>query len=74
MQQMANISTNAWRKTKDIENLLKKQISVNTSVINNFNNTIQKLQLDEVTFNKDVEHKKTFNNEHISSSKDSGLM
>lgn len=38
-----------------IENLLKNQISVTTSVIKSFNETIQKLQIDEETFNKDIE-------------------
>ncbi|XP_074031912.1 uncharacterized protein [Leptinotarsa decemlineata] len=37
-----------------IENLLKNQISVTTSVIKNFNSTIQKLQVDEETFNQDI--------------------
>lgn len=37
-----------------IENLLKNQISVTTSVIKNFNSTIQKLQVDEKTFNEDI--------------------
>ncbi|KAJ8977559.1 hypothetical protein NQ317_019134 [Molorchus minor] len=37
-----------------IENLLKNQISVTTSVIKNFNATIQKLQIDEQTFNNDI--------------------
>lgn len=37
-----------------LENLLKNQISVTTSVIQNFNLTIQKLQIDEETFNKDI--------------------
>lgn len=43
--------------TKDeyqIENLLKNQISVTTSVIKSFNSTIQKLQIDEETFNNDI--------------------
>lgn len=38
----------------EIERLMQKQISVTTSVIKNFNNTIQKLQIDEETFNKDI--------------------
>ena len=38
-----------------LENLIKNQISVTTSVIKNFNSTIQKLQIDEQTFNKDIE-------------------
>lgn len=29
-------------------------MSITTSVINNFNNTIRKLQTDEETFNKDI--------------------
>lgn len=37
-----------------IENLLKNQISVTTSVIKNFNSTIQNLQIDEETFNKNI--------------------
>lgn len=37
-----------------IENLIKNQISVTTSVIKNFNSTIQKLQIDEETFNQDI--------------------
>lgn len=37
-----------------IENLVKNQISVTTSVIKNFNTTIQKLQIDEETFNKNL--------------------
>lgn len=37
-----------------LENLIKNQISVTTSVIKNFNLTIQKLQIDEETFNKDI--------------------
>ena len=37
-----------------IENLLKNQISVTTSVIENFNSTIQKLQIDEKTFNHNI--------------------
>lgn len=37
-----------------LENLIKNQISVTTSVIKNFNATIQKLQIDEETFNKDI--------------------
>lgn len=37
-----------------IENLMKNQITVTTSVIKNFNNTIQKLQVDEETFNHDI--------------------
>ena len=39
---------------RQIENLLKNQISVTTSVIKTFNSTIQKLQIDEQTFNKDI--------------------
>ncbi|XP_074028548.1 uncharacterized protein [Leptinotarsa decemlineata] len=37
-----------------LENLLKNQISVTTSVIQNFNTTIRKLQIDEKTFNEDI--------------------
>lgn len=37
-----------------LENLLKNQISVTTSVIKSFNSTIQKLKIDEETFNKDI--------------------
>lgn len=37
-----------------LENLIKNQISVTTSVIKNFNSTIQKLRIDEETFNKDI--------------------
>lgn len=37
-----------------LENLIKNQISVTTSVIKNFNLTIQKLQIDEETFNEDI--------------------
>lgn len=38
-----------------LENLMKNQISVTTSVIKNFNETIQKLRVDEETFNKDIQ-------------------
>lgn len=37
-----------------LENLIKNQISVTTSVIKSFNSTIQKLKIDEETFNKDI--------------------
>lgn len=37
-----------------LENLIKNQISVTTSVIKNFNSTIQKLHIDEQTFNKNI--------------------
>uniref|UniRef100_A0A6P7GY14 Uncharacterized protein LOC114348240 n=1 Tax=Diabrotica virgifera virgifera TaxID=50390 RepID=A0A6P7GY14_DIAVI len=37
-----------------IENLLKNQISVTTSIIKTFNTSIQKLQIDEETFNNDL--------------------
>lgn len=43
------------RDERHLETLMKNQISVTTSVIKNFNSTIQKLQIDEETFNKDVE-------------------
>lgn len=39
---------------RHIETLLKNQISVTTSVIKNFNTTIQRLQIDEETFNRDL--------------------
>lgn len=42
------------RDERELENLLKSQISVTTSVIKNFNSTIQKLQVDEDTFNTDI--------------------
>ncbi|XP_050518951.1 uncharacterized protein LOC126893054 [Diabrotica virgifera virgifera] len=42
------------RDEYQIENLLKNQISVTTSVIKSFNATIQKLQIDEETFNNDI--------------------
>nr|CAI5848062.1 unnamed protein product [Callosobruchus analis] len=38
----------------NIERLMQKQISVTTSVIKNFNSTIQKLHIDEETFNKNI--------------------
>lgn len=47
------------RDERQLGNLLKQQISVTTSVIKNFNNTIQKLQIDEETFNKDIENIQT---------------
>lgn len=43
------------RDEREIENLLKNQISVTTSVIKNFNATIQSLQIDEQTFNADID-------------------
>lgn len=43
------------RDEREIETLMKNQISVTTSVIKNFNATIQNLQIDEQTFNKDIE-------------------
>ena len=43
------------RDEKHIETLMKNQILVTTSVIKSFNSTIQKLQIDEETFNRDVE-------------------
>lgn len=42
-----------------LENLIKNQISVTTSVIRNFNATIQKLQIDEETFNKNIKEIET---------------
>lgn len=42
------------RDERHIESLLKNQISVTTSVIKSFNSTIQKLQIDEATFNEDI--------------------
>lgn len=58
-------ATNGWyfiecinkltRDEKQIEIIVKDQISVTTSVIKNLNNTIQKLQLDEQTFDRDME-------------------
>lgn len=42
------------RDETHVETLLKNQISVTTSVIKSFNSTIQKLQIDEETFNKDI--------------------
>ncbi|XP_049825049.1 uncharacterized protein LOC126265985 [Aethina tumida] len=39
---------------KHIENLMKNQILITTSTIKNFNYTIQKLQIDEETFNNDI--------------------
>lgn len=39
---------------RHLESLLKNQISVTTSVIRNFNTTLQKLRIDEETFNRDV--------------------
>lgn len=38
----------------ELQNLIKNQISVTTSVIKNFNTTIQNLQLDEKTFNDNL--------------------
>ncbi|VEN49052.1 unnamed protein product, partial [Callosobruchus maculatus] len=38
-----------------MENLLKNQIFVTTSVIKSFNTTIQKLMIDEQTFNSDLD-------------------
>lgn len=43
------------RDEREIESLLKNQISVTTSVIKNFNSTIQNLQIDEETFNKNID-------------------
>lgn len=42
------------RDEREIENLLKSQISVTTSVISNFNSTIRKLQIDEESFNENI--------------------
>jgi hypothetical protein len=39
---------------REIQNLIKEQIQVTTSTIKNFNYTIQKLQIDEQTFNNDL--------------------
>jgi hypothetical protein len=39
---------------REIQNLIKEQIQVTTSTIKNFNYTIQKLQIDEQTFNDDL--------------------
>lgn len=40
---------------QELQHLLKSQISVTTSVIKSFNSTIQKLQIDEITFNEDID-------------------
>lgn len=37
-----------------IENLMKNQITVTSSVMKTFNETVQKLQIDEQTFNEDI--------------------
>jgi len=42
------------RNEGNIEKLMKKQISVTTSVIKSFNSTLQKLKIDEETFNRDL--------------------
>jgi len=42
------------RDETQIEALMKNQISVTTSVINSFNTTLQKLQIDEETYNKNA--------------------
>lgn len=42
------------RDESELENLMKNQITVTTSVIKSFNSTIQKLQIDEATFNEDI--------------------
>lgn len=42
------------RDERELETLMKNQILVTTSVIKSFNATIQKLQLDEETFNNNV--------------------
>ncbi|KAJ3642285.1 hypothetical protein Zmor_025085 [Zophobas morio] len=39
---------------REIQNLIRNQIQVTTSTIHNFNYTIQKLQIDEITFNEDL--------------------
>ena len=44
----------------ELENLMKKQIMVTTSVIKSFNETIRKLQIDEETFNKDLQKIETY--------------
>lgn len=44
------------RDERHFEILLKNQISVTTSVIKSFNSTIQKLQMDEENFNKNVQN------------------
>jgi len=44
---------------RELETLLKNQISVTTSVIKSFNSTLQKLQIDELTFNHDIDEIKT---------------
>lgn len=38
----------------ELENLMKKQIMVTTSVIKNFNETLRKFKIDEETFNNDL--------------------
>lgn len=43
------------RDEHHFETLLKNQISVTTSVIKSFNSTIQKLQIDEETFNSNLD-------------------
>jgi hypothetical protein len=42
------------RDEREVEILLKNQISVTTSVIKTFNTTLQKLQIDEEIFNQDI--------------------
>ena len=40
---------------RELETLLKSQISITSSVIKSFNTTLQKLSIDEATFNEDME-------------------
>lgn len=49
-----NCINKVTKDEREIESLLKNQISVTTSVIKNFNNTIHKLKIDEETFNHDM--------------------
>lgn len=60
---MENISKSInkiWRDETKWENLMRNQIFVTTFVMRHFNDTIQKLQMNEATFNKDMkELKKT---------------
>ncbi|VEN36163.1 unnamed protein product [Callosobruchus maculatus] len=42
------------RDERELQNLMKNQISVTLSVIKKFNNTVQKLRIDEETFNQDL--------------------
>lgn len=45
---------NQWHL--QMETLLKNQTSVTTSLIKNFNETIEKLQIDEKTLNKNIKN------------------